>query len=165
MFYCKLQGFFMTCVSQTGSEMWRDWEMAHAGTWVTQHLKGMALVRNPFTFSKLASWIGCMIHGSNQSVSFHECKCFSSHSWILSPSLCHLAFEIMTQMPLPSLCHLRQMPQVAPFSFPPQWVHNPFGYHLKLHYILKTCVLTCYGKWMAPLRKSLVSNKLEDFLC
>lgn len=37
MFYCKTQGFLKDMRVLDRKEMWRDWKMAHAGTWVTQH--------------------------------------------------------------------------------------------------------------------------------
>lgn len=54
MFYCKPRVSFKDMCVLDREEMWRDWKMAHAGTWVTQHLKGMALVRNPLP---LANWL------------------------------------------------------------------------------------------------------------
>ena len=53
MFYWKPRVSFKDMSVLDREEVWRAWKIAQAGTWVTHHLKGMALVRNPLPLLSL----------------------------------------------------------------------------------------------------------------
>ena len=116
MFYWKARVSFKDMSVLDREEVWRDWKIAPAGPWVTQHLKAMALVRNPLPLAnwllELALWFTDQI-----SVSIHEWK-------VLFIRLLNLVPIVMSSgiwdwdTSASKLCHLRQMLQLAPFSFP-----------------------------------------------
>lgn len=54
MFYWKPRVSFKDMSVLDREEVWQDWKIAQASPWVTQHLKAMALVRNPLP---LANWL------------------------------------------------------------------------------------------------------------